>query len=157
MEDPAREIRTVIELLTAAVNPSIQSAALLRYFAPDASFRHPLAYVPSAPNSRAGILAIYRWYRIMSPHIKMDVTDVVYDGAHDPPRLFVKAEQVFHIRWNPFKPAKVPCIVAQEDYYHPDDLVAFVLPPARPLVNVALQASSLACAFLAKVFETLGA
>ncbi|OCH91565.1 hypothetical protein OBBRIDRAFT_792163 [Obba rivulosa] len=176
MEDPASEIRSVIQLLTAAVNPSIQAAALERYFTPDASFRHPLAYVPSAPASRDSILAIYKWYRILSPHIKMDVSDVVYDDTHDHPQLFVKCEQVFHIRWSPLKPAPVPLtthvmlravpatndgptlyqIFAQEDFYHPDDFVAFVLPPARPVVRLALQGSGIACAILAKIFETLG-
>ena len=78
MQDPAREIDSVVHQLTAAASPDLQKRAIhrsvepllfrrrtrhslfRRFFAPDASFRHPLVHVSSAPNSRESILSIYQ-------------------------------------------------------------------------------------------------
>ncbi|KAI0631502.1 hypothetical protein C8Q77DRAFT_1127228 [Trametes polyzona] len=175
MENPATEIVNVTTLVTAAINPEIQKAAVLKYYAPDASFRHPLCAVPSGPNSRASILSILRWYRIMSPVLSVRATSVTYDEAKH--EVFLDVTQTFHIRWSPLKPAParllvhltlrpepsptdpsktVYVIAAHEDFYHPDDLAALIVPPIIPLVRGVLQAATLACRVHAKVFGALG-
>ena len=62
------------------------------------SFRHPLCAVPSGPNSRAKMLAILQWYRIMSPVLSVKVTSVTYDV--DNMVAFLDVTQTFHIRWS---------------------------------------------------------
>lgn len=120
MEDPAKEIATVASLVTAAINPEIQKASVLkyvvnlsigvanqpcesRYYAPDISFRHPLCAVKSGPNSRDAILSILQWYRVMSPAISVHVNSVTYDEEKH--TAFLDITQTFHIRWSPLNPA----------------------------------------------------
>ena len=61
-------------------NRAEQTAVLESHFLPNASFLHPFCRVPSflafpAPcmrvQSRQVILAIYRWYRLLSPRIEL--------------------------------------------------------------------------------------
>lgn len=79
MEDPAREIGRVIQSLTATPDPNIQKDAVerwvrvewqknialilyvLRFYASNVEFRHPLCTVPSGPNSRDSLLGIYQY------------------------------------------------------------------------------------------------
>lgn len=97
MQDPAREITGVVELLAASVSPDLQESAFQRYVAADATFRHPLCKVETGVRSRDNILAIYqcvfsffiflwllkfmvdvlcRWYRVMSPKIDISVNNI---------------------------------------------------------------------------------
>jgi hypothetical protein len=79
---PERQISHVIHLLTEG-SPADQRDALEAYFLPDATFIHPLCRVPSFShvslpfigeiNSRWVIWMIYRWYKILSPRILLDV------------------------------------------------------------------------------------
>ncbi|KAH9895885.1 hypothetical protein C8Q73DRAFT_745088 [Cubamyces lactineus] len=175
MEDPAKEIANVAVLVTAAVNPEIQKAAVLKYYAPDASFRHPLCAVHSAPNSRAAILSILQWYRVLSPVLSVRATSVTYDEEKN--SVFLDVTQTFHIRWSPLRPSPARLLVhltlrpepspedpsktiyliaAHEDFYHPDDLTALIVPPLVPLVRCALYAATLACKVNATVFGALG-
>ena len=50
MQDPVNEIRGVVKGLVAARNASEQKYCLQTFFAPDASFDHPLCAVASSPN-----------------------------------------------------------------------------------------------------------
>ena len=92
MEDPPAEITQIIHLLTQSP-PSLQQATIERYFALDASFKHPVCRTgsfafhpafdvgPFGParyytNSRFLIKSIYRWYKIMSPKIELEVDSV---------------------------------------------------------------------------------
>lgn len=78
----AREIGGIIKTLTTG-SPPEQEAMLNTYFVPDASFVHPYCVVPAFPkaaiplapsmDSRWLLLGIYRWYRILSPHIDIQV------------------------------------------------------------------------------------
>ena len=61
MQDPTKEISSVVTLITAAVSPDIQSAAFHKYFTSDAGFRHPLCSVSPAPDSRETLLGIYQY------------------------------------------------------------------------------------------------
>ena len=95
MEDPVAEIPQIIHLLTQSP-PSLQQLTIDRYFALDASFTHPFcrtgsfALDPSISigsygllsnytNSRWLIKCIYRWYKILSPRIQLEVDSV---GEH---------------------------------------------------------------------------
>jgi hypothetical protein len=66
--------------------PAQQLAALDANFTHDASFRHTICRVPSfgdvnvpllgAVNSRWAIGCIYRWYKVLSPRIEVDIESV---------------------------------------------------------------------------------
>ena len=78
-----KEIPQVISLLTQSP-PTVQRLAIDRYFTQDASFTHPFCFTGSFAvpqygpyaNSRWLIQCIYRWYKIMSPNIKLEVQNV---------------------------------------------------------------------------------
>ncbi|KAI0313793.1 hypothetical protein OF83DRAFT_500961 [Amylostereum chailletii] len=156
MQDPAREISAVVKMLTTAPSATIQQTALARYYTSDAAFRHPICTVPSAHRSRDSILAIYQWYRVMSPKIEMDIRSVVYDSENHV--LFVDCAQKFHIRFSPFRPVPARLLVRltlreendlwyvcqQEDFYHPEDFVALLVPPLIPPIRFALRAATFA-------------
>lgn len=79
-----KDIRHVLRALTQG-SPSEQHDAVTRYFTPSASFIHPFCRVPSfsdipvpfsgglSLNSRTLILAIYKWYKILSPRIDVEI------------------------------------------------------------------------------------
>ncbi|CCL98884.1 uncharacterized protein FIBRA_00891 [Fibroporia radiculosa] len=195
MEDPAHELEAVVLTLTTAVNAEIQKAAILRYFAPDASFRHPCCTVPpsstpsshptsptyppfsrllapfstpAAADSRETILSIYQWYRVLSPRLIVHVKNVCWDPARE--EAWVEVVQAFHIWTSPLPaaearlfthlqlrrmPSPPPAqegdsdalssdprplfvIASQEDFYHPEDLMALLVPPLVPLVHILL-------------------
>ncbi|OSC98601.1 hypothetical protein PYCCODRAFT_1439115 [Trametes coccinea BRFM310] len=165
----------VAVLVTAAVNPEIQKAAVLKYYAHDAAFRHPFCVVEPSPGSRDAILAILQWYRILSPKLSVRVTSVTYDEEKH--SVFLDVSQTFHIRWSPFNPAPARLLVrltlrpepspedpsktiyviaAQEDFYHPEDLTLLLIPPFRPLVNTALRTATFACKVNARLFGMFG-
>ncbi|MCJ1241354.1 hypothetical protein MMC14_009359 [Varicellaria rhodocarpa] len=75
MEDPVSEIPGVIRSL-CQTPPSVQRATIERHFTPDASFTHPFCRTGSFHGSRWLIWCIYRWYKIMSPRIEMDIDSV---------------------------------------------------------------------------------
>ncbi|KAI0700853.1 hypothetical protein C8T65DRAFT_580001 [Cerioporus squamosus] len=175
MEDPANEIANVATLVTAAINPEIQKAAVLKYYAADMRFRHPLCAVSPAPHSRDAMLSILQWYRILSPVLSVHVNHVTYDAERN--SAYLDITQTFHIRWSPLKPAPARLIVhlvlrpvpsptdpsktvyviaEQEDFYHPDDLAALVVPPLIPLIRLGLHAATFACRVNARIFEALG-
>ena len=58
---------------------------------------------------------------------------------------------------SPTDPTKTLYVISEhEDFYHPDDLAALVVPPLAPLIRLALHAATLACRVNARVFEALG-
>ncbi|TDL20935.1 hypothetical protein BD410DRAFT_790288 [Rickenella mellea] len=103
MEDPQREISQVVKMLTTAVKPDIQQQALERFFVSNAGFNHPLCAVQPGPESRKRILAIYQWYRNLSPHITLEVDSVVYDAEKY--KMYLDITQQFHLFISPFKPS----------------------------------------------------
>lgn len=70
-----QDIPKVIHLLTQTP-PHAQHDAVEKYFTPNASFTHPFCRTGKFSNSRLLILAIYRWYKIMSPRIDLRVNSV---------------------------------------------------------------------------------
>ncbi|KAH8105228.1 hypothetical protein BXZ70DRAFT_887220 [Cristinia sonorae] len=171
MENPEKEITQVVKALTCAETPEGQKAAIEKYYAIDAGFRHPLCTVLSGPNSRNSILGIYQWYRVLSPEISLEVQSVTYNESKQ--ELFLEVAQRFHIRWSPLQPSparlivhivltpsvddpKLFVIALQEDFYHPEDLAALVVPPLIPVVRLLLRAGSMASNVNAFVFGKLG-
>ncbi|KAH6631840.1 hypothetical protein F5144DRAFT_572324 [Chaetomium tenue] len=114
MEDPAQDIRHVLHALTQGT-PEAQHDAIYRYFAPGATFEHPFCWVPSFKNlnvpfvgqidSRILIAAIYRWYKILSPKIELELESCVYDERAS--LLYLTIFQVFSIWFIPFHRAPV--------------------------------------------------
>ncbi|KAJ9138850.1 hypothetical protein NKR23_g8239 [Pleurostoma richardsiae] len=114
MEHPVPEIKEVIYRLTTGTRDE-QADTLRTYFLPDAAFGHPFCRVPSFPgntvpllpwlNSRELILLIYRWYRILSPHIDIKVHSAVFDEVTS--TLYVNISQTFRIWFIPFYRADV--------------------------------------------------
>ncbi|KAI9851609.1 MAG: hypothetical protein M1838_003203 [Thelocarpon superellum] len=141
MENPVEEIGHVIRSLTQTP-PHIQRYTINRYFTPNASFTHPFCRTGSFENSRWVIGMIYRWYKIMSPHIDLDVTSVAYDEKML--RLYVEVHQIFSIWLVPFyaanvslvtvidlaydKPRQVYLIKSQNDLYQTTEFIKFFWP-----------------------------
>ncbi|EPS94665.1 hypothetical protein FOMPIDRAFT_1054886 [Fomitopsis schrenkii] len=192
MENPAAEIEDVVLAITASLNPEVQRAAIYKYFAPDASFRHPLCTVPSSsapttvfhPSQASPVIHSFPFpllkglpalvARLLTPtgfatsnsrETLLRVRKVVYDEPHH--ELYVEVVQRFHIRWNVFMPAaesrllthitlrelpyatpagkRLYVIAAQEDFYHPEDLLSFVAPLLVPVLTAILLLGTWAC------------
>ncbi|OLN88318.1 hypothetical protein CCHL11_00442 [Colletotrichum chlorophyti] len=118
MDHPVKEIRTVIRDLVQG-SPDTQQKALLSHFVEDASFTHPFCHVPAfgnvqipnlfTINSRWLILMIYRWYRILSPNIDMEIESTVQDQKTN--ILYVKMQQDFRLWFVPFYNAHVDFVI----------------------------------------------
>ncbi|KAK4150928.1 hypothetical protein C8A00DRAFT_36462 [Chaetomidium leptoderma] len=114
MEKPADEIKHVVRTLTQGT-PDEQHDAIYRYFAPGATFSHPFCRVPSFKNlrlpgvgefdSRALIVAIFRWYKILSPKIDLEVESCALDERTN--TLYLHIFQIFSIWFIPFYRAPV--------------------------------------------------
>ncbi|KAK4146783.1 uncharacterized protein C8A04DRAFT_25351 [Dichotomopilus funicola] len=114
MENPTREIESVIRTLTQGT-PDQQHDAIYRYFAPGATFEHPFCRVPTFQklnvpglgeyDSRALIAAIFRWYKIMSPKIDIEIESCAHDESTN--ILYITIFQIFSIWFIPFYRAPV--------------------------------------------------
>jgi len=179
MQDPRKELPSVISILTSTTSPSLQQATLHKFYTADASFAHPLCRVAPGPSSRERILGVYKWYRVLSPVVQAKVVEVSWDqhpggrpkgdvhGAEivgegngtgetsaggEGKTVYVQVVQWFKLRISPFAaaPSRLTVrltlreegglyyIAAQEDFYHPADLAALLLPPITPLITLAL-------------------
>ncbi|KAI9840193.1 MAG: hypothetical protein M1837_001865 [Sclerophora amabilis] len=157
MEKPVRDIPGVIHSLTQTP-PNIQQDTINTYFTPTAKFVHPFCRTWYFGNSRWLIWAIYRWYKIMSPHIELTVNSVDQAVNSNPPffslhkafdapnmRLYVSISQIFRIWFIPFIPPRhvslvtvldltyesqrgVYLINSQEDLYQVNEYIKFFLP-----------------------------
>ena len=81
MENPVEDVPGVIHALTQT-SPAEQVETIEKYFVPDAAFSHPFCRVEHGANSRWWIAMIYRWYKIMSPRIDLDVQSVGVYKSH---------------------------------------------------------------------------
>ncbi|KAH9975057.1 hypothetical protein BGW80DRAFT_1299913 [Lactifluus volemus] len=167
MENPTNEIERILQRFMASASPDVQQAAIQKYFTKDAGFRHPLCSVDPGPNSREGILGIYQWYRVMSPRMEVIVDKITYDAEKS--ILFLDVIQVFHIRFSPLPPARTRLfsrltlrnesgryyITFQEDFYHPDDFCATIIPPLVGPVGFALRAGGFAFGLSARIAQAI--
>ncbi|KAH7329515.1 hypothetical protein B0I35DRAFT_474110 [Stachybotrys elegans] len=120
MDSPVKQIGGVITSL-ATGTPVEQENTLNAYFLPNASFTHPFCCVPSFSegtiplasglNSRRLILAIYRWYRTLSPRISINVDSAVFDQRSG--LLYVSIRQTFALWFVPLykAPVKLVCVL----------------------------------------------
>ncbi|KAJ9425732.1 monooxygenase [Fusarium oxysporum] len=98
MEHPVKEIGGVIKSLTQG-SPDVQESTLREYFLPNASFSHPYCRL---------ILAIYRWYRTLSPHIDLKVDSAAFDQKSG--LLYVSIRQTFALWFIPLYKAPVKLV-----------------------------------------------
>lgn len=101
------EIPRVIRLLTQSP-PSVQRATLEQYFTPSASLTHPFCRTGSFEGSRWLMWCIYRWYKIMSPHIDISIDGVAFDEKNL--TLYVNMHQIFRVWILPFYNAPVSLV-----------------------------------------------
>jgi hypothetical protein len=79
---PAKDLPTLVTEVSHVIRalvqstPSVQRATIERYFTADASFTHPFCRTGSFNGSRWLIWCIYRWYKIMSPKIEIDIDSI---------------------------------------------------------------------------------
>ncbi|KAJ3566222.1 hypothetical protein NP233_g7133 [Leucocoprinus birnbaumii] len=169
MENPQEEIRGVIVQLTSASSPDLQRRTVERYMTPDVAFRHPVCAVESGPTSRKTVLGIYQWYRVLSPHIEVQVNSVVWDSEHG--YMFLDIQQWFKLFFVPVRPKPsrlctrltlrkeddgLYYISMQEDFYHPDDFMALLLPPLVPFIHMVLLIAGLASSLNASFAHFFG-
>lgn len=129
-----KEIPSIIHELVSTP-PYIQQKAILKYFLPDAWFRHIICRVPKIKtfelpyfgpvNSRYFIGCVYIWYKSLSPTIRVDVHSVgeshqftsykyrtqanrseAFDQKHN--LLYISMHQRFSLWILPFYSAYIP-------------------------------------------------
>lgn len=169
MENPREEIRGVILLLTSTSSLDLQKRAVERFMTPDVAFRHPVCAVESGPSSRKTVLGIYQCYRVLSPHIEARVNNVVWDPEHK--YMFLDIQQWFKLFNLPIQPAPARLctrltlqrgtdglyyIAMQEDFYHPDDFMALLLPPLVPFIRMVLLIAGLTSSLFASFSHFFG-
>ncbi|KAK0735714.1 hypothetical protein B0T21DRAFT_334049 [Apiosordaria backusii] len=115
MDHPVKDIKHVIRSLTQG-SPEEQATTVSKYFAKGASFTHPFCRVPSFKDrkipltnitnldSRAAIIAIYRWYKTLSPRTSLSINSVSFDQKTN--TLYVRLTQDFSIWFIPFHNAR---------------------------------------------------
>ncbi|KAI9729188.1 MAG: hypothetical protein M1834_007095 [Cirrosporium novae-zelandiae] len=79
MNNPITEIVTAIDHCAGARNADEQVTAFHRYFTTDASFLHPLCYVPSGKDSRKRFIGIFLFYRSVISKATFDITSVAFN------------------------------------------------------------------------------
>jgi len=168
MEDPVQEILSVVQQLTTTDSPYIQKATLETYMTPDVEFRHPVCAVDSEPNSRESLLGIYRWARVLSPRTDINIESIVFDEKQG--LLYLESVQWFKLFFLPIKPAPARLITRlslrkrdglyyiskQEDFYHPEDFAALLLPASAPFIRLGLTAGTVLSNILIRAANVLG-
>ncbi|TEB26868.1 hypothetical protein FA13DRAFT_1635361 [Coprinellus micaceus] len=150
MENPAKDIYKVFNLIDCVHSPDVQKAAIEKYFLQDAGFKYPVFQVEAGSKSRDKVLKLYQWLHIISPKTKGVVTHVTYDKAQD--ILLLDVTQHLSLRYLPMWPSTsrmltrltlkkqsgLHYIAYQEDLMHPDDVAGLLLPPLKMIVSLAL-------------------
>ncbi|KIL00187.1 hypothetical protein PAXRUDRAFT_23402 [Paxillus rubicundulus Ve08.2h10] len=165
MQNPKAEITAIVTTLTSTKSNSELVDTISKYFTPDAQFVHLICVA----GSRAEILWIYQWYRIMSPETKCDVENIIYD--RDLNVIVLDMVQWFSPRFRFSSPAparlntrltllendRLHYIARQEDFYPTMDFFALLSPYLVPFVWVFLKLTSLVSNLLARFFLRAGA
>lgn len=170
MDNPVTEISGVVHSLTQTT-PSKQRQTIFTYFTPNASFTHPFCRTGSwersqTLNSRLAILYIYRWYKILSPRIDLQVNSIAYDAANL--TLYLHISQTFRIWFIPFYAAPVSLVTvlklaqdkaskkylirSQEDLYQTTEFARFAIPLGHFAVIAWQLLATLFCVLGAVVF-----
>jgi len=178
------DIELVIQHLVSTP-PSVQKAAVEKYFTSDGQFVHPFCRTINFANSRYQVERIYRWYKILSPKISAKVHSVSFDEKNNV--LYVGLTQVFAIWAIPTHRSEVSLVTvlhlvqgpekdvtvldstgiptgqaknkwyiqSQNDLYQTDQFIKFVLPWLAWLVPLQQWIATLVCIFFSYVFEPL--
>ena len=172
MENPVQDIKAVVHLLTQTP-PSVQHHTLETFFTSDSAFVHPFCRVESYfPFSRFLIQSIFRWYKILSPKIRLSVNSVAFDQPNN--LLYVGISQRFSIWFIPLHHSDVRLVTVlelerqkgdgkyyikkQNDLYQTDQFIKFVLPYGGPvLVWLWQTVATLICFLLALLFWPVSA
>ncbi|QSZ29243.1 hypothetical protein DSL72_003755 [Monilinia vaccinii-corymbosi] len=193
MDHPKTQIAHIMHTLCSG-SPSAQKETLETYFTPDASFSHPLCSVPSFSsvtipglgevNSRWVLSCIYRWYKVLSPRVKVGVDGIEYNSETQ--SLFVQLHQDFHLFFLPLfattanlttiisltpSPASSPSsdaagssegrrrirylIKHQEDLYQSTEIVKFFWPGGTQIVGFGRLVATLLCIVGAMAFAPI--
>ena len=75
MDNPTEDITQVVHTLCQGT-PDQQTEAINTYFTPNASFTHPFCRTGSFDGSRNLIHAIYKWYKLLSPKVEVNVNSI---------------------------------------------------------------------------------
>ncbi|KAI0276335.1 hypothetical protein BGY98DRAFT_986404 [Russula aff. rugulosa BPL654] len=167
MQRPAREIENVVQMLMRAAFPDAQQRTVRRYFTKDAGLRHPFFSIEPATNSRESILGVFQWYCVVSRYIELSVNNILYD--EEKLILLLETSIVFHARYSPFPPGRTRLltlfslrkvgmryyIAYEEDFFHPDDFFAMIVPPLFKPVNLTLRIGGFACGLSARIAQGL--
>jgi hypothetical protein len=161
----ASEIADVIkDLCTGSLET--QQNTLRHYFLHDAGFSHPFCLVLRGPNSRFYIASIYKWYKILSPHIDIEVHSTAFDEKNG--KLFAIGSQKFSMFMVPWSsvitltivltlekqsvvaedgtPGKELYYIAkQEDHYQMDQTIKILVPFLAVLWDVWRRFSTFVC------------
>ncbi|KAH9475349.1 hypothetical protein JR316_0012460 [Psilocybe cubensis] len=170
MQRPSVEIQAVIKMAHSSASPDIQKAAINKYFTSDAGLRHPLYNVKPGFLSREGVLGIYQWERALAPKIDVDIRDTfkVFDRLRG--MVYVDLSLLLHVRLSPFKPVPfrtmsrytlrmidgLHYICMQEDFAHPDDMAALILPPFTPMIKSLLSLNTMVSIVWGKWAQVFG-
>lgn len=168
MEEPEREISSIITRLTTTCSPDVQRETVLAYMTRDVAFEHPVCSVQSRPNSRETLLKIYQWYRVLSPQIDLSVDHVVFDTRRNV--MYVEATQVFKLFFLPVRPLPARLVVRlelrkvrslyfiarQDDFYHTSEFVRLLIPPLAPVVDFLLVLATLLSYLGAMLAQRMG-
>jgi len=162
------EIPYIIAHLTTSPSLADQTATIIRYFTPDAGFRHPLCAVDPGIGSRTKVIGVYRWARIMGIYTDVSVSSVVL--SETTLAAYCDITLYYHVRFSPFapRPSHLMAILhlrkqedgfyyicAQEDFYQLDDAVGLGIPPLAPVVHFFLSLVSYFCMFGALIVGSL--
>ncbi|KAH8588032.1 hypothetical protein B0O99DRAFT_377588 [Bisporella sp. PMI_857] len=168
MDHPRCQISHVIKSLTEG-SPAEQKQTLESYFLPDSSFTHPFCRIPRFSrnhvpflgdiNSRWVIWIIYRWYRILSPKIVLEVQSIVFDESLRV--LYVEIQQVFCPFFLPFYKSNVHLttklrlyqsphngnyyVFSQEDLYQTNEFVKFFWPSGATILYLWQISATMVC------------
>ncbi|KDR72910.1 hypothetical protein GALMADRAFT_252251 [Galerina marginata CBS 339.88] len=168
MEDPAKEITSVVYQMAATDSPDVQKSVIEQYMTSDVGFRHPVCSVKPGPNSREAVLGIYQWYRVISPKIDIRTESVVFDPKQN--ILYLESVQWFKLFFLPVNPAPARLIsrltlrkknglyyiAEQEDFYHTEDFAALLLPISAPFIRIGLTLGGVVSNLLARTANTFG-
>lgn len=83
MDNPTEDITQVVHTLCQGT-PDQQTEAINTYFTPNASFTHPFCRTGSFDGSRNLIHAIYKWYKLLSPKVELNVNGIGKIHHHSP-------------------------------------------------------------------------
>ena len=165
-----KDTNHIIHTLTES-SPAEQQACILKYFTPNASFRHIICRVQHFDNlhlpflgelnSRWVIQQIYLWYKTLSPTVRVEIQSTVYDQKSQ--MVYISMHQYFSLFFErPFGyVGKIPLVTvlhlkkdditdrfyihSQEDHYQPEEFLKFFLPGGHYLVEWWQGFNAIAC------------